>query len=553
MAEHLHFLPLGGCGEIGMNMNLYEYGGKWLMVDCGVTFNHDLGIEILTPDPQFIESRSKNLVGLVVTHGHEDHIGAITHLYSKFKCPIYGTAFTLGLVKRKLQDAGMQSMAELHEIDLKGTFKAGPFEMEFVTMTHSIPEPNGLYIKTPGGSVFHTGDWKLDKNPLIGETTDVERLKEIGKEGVDTLVCDSTNALLAGRAGSELDVRESLADIIAQQKNRVFVACFASNVARVETAALAAEQAGRKVALVGRSLHRMVEVARECGYLADLPEFISEQEAMKLPKDQVMLICTGSQGESRAALTRIARGKHRDVRISPNDMVIFSARMIPGNEDDIHRVQILLGERGAEVLTEEDGFIHVSGHPSQDDLRDLYTWLKPKSLVPVHGEFNHLRGHCKFAEEEGIAHTILPHNGQMIRLQRGKAPVVVEEVHFGALALDGQDLVPLTSDHLGEREMLKSMGTIFITLIVNNQAKAIAPPQITSYGLQARGKHGSLLDAVNQGIEEALEAVASQDAAHNSDKIQDMVRYQVRQVVGSYTGKKPMISAHIVKIKGKKS
>ncbi|MDC0344646.1 ribonuclease J [Alphaproteobacteria bacterium] len=550
--KHMHFLPLGGSGEIGMNLNLYEFAGKWLMIDCGITFEHDLGIEVITPDPTFIVERKKDLVGLVVTHAHEDHVGAIPYLYQKFKCPIYATPFTMGMVKRKLKDVGLLDQAELHEISLTGKFSIEPFDLEYVTLTHSIPEPNGLAVTTEAGTVFHTGDWKIDPTPLIGDETDVKRLKEIGKEGVLALVCDSTNALVAGRAGSEKQVREAMDNLVQEQTGRVVVACFASNIVRVETAALAAQKNGRKVALVGRSLFRMVEIAKDVGYLRDLPPFISLDEAMSLPKERVMMICTGSQGESRAALTRIAMGSHPGARLSAGDTVIFSSRMIPGNEESIHRVHMELEGRDIDVITTEDTFIHVSGHPSREDLTDMHNWVTPDALIPVHGEYRHMRAHAKLGEANGIKHSYVPSNGHLVRLEKGKAPKLVEEVHSGYMALDGQDLVPLTSTHLSEREMLKNTGSLFITLIVGAKAKLVAPPQVTLFGVVQGDRVNAVTEGVKQGIDEALETTRNRGHSDDNVKVREAVRHQVRQVVGSHVGKKPMIGVHVVRIKGKK-
>ena len=550
--KHMHFLPLGGSGEIGMNMNLYEYEGKWLMVDCGITFEHDLGIEVITPDPKFIEERQKDLVGLVVTHAHEDHVGAIPYLFNKLKCPIYATPFTMGMVRRKLQDVGLLAQAELHVVPLSGKFSMAPFDLEFVTLTHSIPEPNGLLITTGAGTVFHTGDWKIDNDPLMGDVTDVNRLEEAGKAGILSLVCDSTCALLAGRAGSERQVREAMDQLVGEQTGRVVVACFASNVARLSTAALAAKKNGRQAALVGRSMFRMVEIAREAGYLKDIPPFIKMDEAMVMPRDKVMLICTGSQGEERAALSRIANGSHPQVKLSRGDTVIFSSRMIPGNEESIHKMQMNLESNGLEVITAEDTFIHVSGHPSRDDLTDMQKWTQPESLIPVHGEYRHMRAHAKLGEDNGIQFTYVPKNGDLIRLQKGTAPKLVEEVHSGYLAIDGQDLVSLKSSHLSEREMLKNVGSLFLTLVVGGNGKLVAPPQVTFFGLVRKEKVDHVNDAVKQGIDEALEQIRTRGHESDNNRIREAVRHHVRQVVGSYTGKRPMIGVHIVLIKGKK-
>ena len=541
--KQIYFLPLGGSGEIGMNMNLYAYEDQWLMVDCGITFEHDLGIDVITPDPTFV--LNKKLVGIVCTHAHEDHVGALPYLYQKFTdCPLYATPFTMGVVKRKLQDVGKLNPDFLHTVQLKERFSIAPFDLEFITLTHSIPEPNGLVIRTPAGVIFHTGDWKIDMEPLIGAPIDGNRLTEIGKEGVLSLVCDSTNAGLAGRSGSERSVRKSLTQLIQGKKGRVVAACFASNVVRLESIILAAQQNGRCVALVGRSLNRIVDIARETGYLKNLKPFVKIEEAMKQPNAQVMLICTGSQGESKAALTRIAAKTHPKVRLSAGDAVIFSSRMIPGNEVSIHHLQRQLESQGIEIITDEDALTHVSGHPNQEDLKDMYRWVQPASLIPVHGEYRHMRAHAQWGEKNGIPHTYVPYNGQLICLEKGKKPQLVKEVETGRLALDGQDLVPLSSTHLEERSTLKEGGVCFITLIIGSKSQLLSAPEVTCFGLTHKEKLG---DTIKEVIDEILE-----EPFQDNVKIRALVMRHVRQIVGSYTGKKPLISVHIARIKGKK-
>uniref|UniRef100_A0A2B4R176 Ribonuclease J 1 n=1 Tax=Stylophora pistillata TaxID=50429 RepID=A0A2B4R176_STYPI len=511
----LRFLPLGGSGEIGMNLNLYEYGGKWLMVDCGVTFAHDLGLELITPDPSYIIDRRDDLVGLVLTHAHEDHIGAIVLLWPQLKCPLYATPFTAALIRRKLQRAGLLDQVELNVIPIKGTFNLEPFSLEYVTLTHSIPEPNALVIKTPAGSVVHTGDWKLDPNPLIGEVSDQKRLEELGDEGVLALVCDSTNATLAGRTGSEADVREALTDLVAQQKDRVAIACFASNVTRLETAARVAEATGRQVALVGLSLWRMYEASKEVGYLTNVSPFLKAEEAMGLPKNEVLLVCTGSQGEERAALARISQKQHPEVHLSAGDTVIFSSRMIPGNEEQVHALHLRLEEQDINVITSEETFTHVSGHPAQDDLKDMYAWVRPQVLVPVHGERRHMKVQAKLGEEAGIPHTIIPHNGSLIELVKDKAPKVMDTVPAGRWALDGQDLIPLGSPHLKERERLKEAGFVAVTIVVDAKARLIASPQMTFMGVSSKDRLLKTQENVENAIEDALLEMPHKDRDQN--------------------------------------
>ncbi|HLB80253.1 MAG TPA: ribonuclease J, partial [Dongiaceae bacterium] len=396
-ADELLFLPLGGTGEIGMNLNLYGHAGKWLMIDLGITFGDDTtpGIEVIMPDPGFIAERRADLAGLVLTHAHEDHIGAVPYLWPRLRCPIFATPFTAALLRRKLRDAGLQDQAPITEVPMSGRFAVGPFELELITLTHSIPEPNAVVVRTPLGTVLHTGDWKLDPEPLVGPLADEVALRRLGEEGVLAMVCDSTNALVAGESGSEAAVRESLGRLVGRLTQRVAIACFASNVARLETGAWVAAAHDRHAGLVGRSLWRIDAAARETGYFADLPPFVREHDVAYLPREKVLMLCTGSQGEPRSALARIARGDHPGVTLEPGDAAIFSSRIIPGNERAIGRLQNDLARMGVEVVTERDHFVHVSGHPAQGELAAMYQWVRPRVAVPVHGEARHLRAHAR--------------------------------------------------------------------------------------------------------------------------------------------------------------
>ncbi|HEX7969985.1 MAG TPA: ribonuclease J, partial [Stellaceae bacterium] len=367
-----------------MNLSLYGYGGRWLMIDCGISFADETlpGVDVIMPDPGFIAERADQLAGLVVTHAHEDHIGAIPHLWRRFRCPVYATPFTAAVLRQKLIEAGMEHEVPITEVPMSGRFAVGPFEIELVTLTHSIPEPNAVVLRTPLGTVLHTGDWKFDPDPLVGGTADMARLRSLGDEGVLAMICDSTNALRAGEAGSEADVRKSLIDIVGRCRNRVVIACFASNVARVESAAAAAAAHDRHTALVGRSLWRIEHAARETGYLQGVPPFLTDEEAGYLPREKVLLVCTGSQGEPRSALARIADDDHPEIVLEEGDTVIFSSRVIPGNERTIGRLQNRLAALGVEIITEQDHFVHVSGHPAQDELTRMYQLVRPRIAVP---------------------------------------------------------------------------------------------------------------------------------------------------------------------------
>src|SRR6478672_3388423 len=443
--DALFFVPLGGAGEIGMNLNVYGYRGQWLIVDCGVTFGeeeHQPGVDVIMPEPACIIERKDQLLGIVATHAHEDHIGAIPYLWPQLQCPVWATPFTAALLRAKLIESGLAGQVRVTTVPMSGRFQIGPFDLELITLTHSIPEPNAVVIRTSAGTVLHTGDWKLDPEPLIGSPTDEDRLRQVGDEGVLAIVCDSTNALKPGSSGSEGELRQSLTDLIGRYDGRVAVACFASNVARLSTISHAARANDRNVALVGRSLWRMDKAARENGYLADVPKFLTEDEAGYIPRDKVVLICTGSQGEPRAALARIARDDHPHIVLEEGDAVIFSSRIIPGNEKSIGRLHNALLRLGVEVVTDEDHFTHVSGHPYRDELVRMYQMVRPQVAIPVHGEARHLLGHAELARRCQVAQAVVVENGDMVRLDRGGA-AIVDEVPSGRIANDGKTLLPI--------------------------------------------------------------------------------------------------------------
>ena len=398
------FLPLGGTGEIGMNLNLYRYEGRWLAIDCGIGFGGAAHpeVEVMMPDPAFIAERRKALVGLVITHAHEDHIGAVAHLWPQLQCPVYATPFAATVLRRKLAEAGLLDQVPVHAIAPGGSFTLKPFGLQFIRMAHSVPEAQALVIRTPAGIVLHTGDFKLDPEPLVGPPSDEAALKALGDEGVLAMVCDSTNAMVEGHSGSEGEVRRSLVDVIKGLKGRVAVTCFASNVARVESVALAAKAAGRVVAIVGRSLKNLDAAARTCGYLKGIAPFLSEDQANDIDDDRLLILITGSQGEQRSALSRVAMDTHPRIELGAGDNVVYSSRMIPGNERAIGDVQDALVRRGVRVLTDDDHMVHVSGHPAREELRRLYELVRPKFSVPTHGEWRHLSAHAALAQELGV-------------------------------------------------------------------------------------------------------------------------------------------------------
>ena len=544
----LFFVSLGGAGEIGMNLNLYGYAGDWLILDCGVTFGDDSqpGLEVVMPDPAFIVERRDRLLGIVATHAHEDHIGAIPYLWTQLRCPVWATPFTASLLRTKLVEASLADKVRINVVPMSGRFTVGPFDLELITLTHSIPEPNAVALRTPVGTVLHTGDWKFDPNPLIGSTSDEAALRRLGDDGVLAMIGDSTNALRPGTSGSEADLRQSLINLVGRYDARVAVACFASNVARLETIARAAAAHGREVALVGRSLWRIDKAARENGYLADLPRFLTEEEAGYLPRDKIVLICTGSQGEPRSALARIAREDHPNIVLETGDVAIFSSRIIPGNEKAINRLQNALVRLGVEIVTEEDHFVHVSGHPARDELVRMYQMVRPRVAIPVHGEARHLIAHAHLAEECQVQQPLVIQNGDMVRLTPSGA-AIVDEVPVGRLASDGKGLLPLGGAALKDRRRIILNGSAVATLVVDRQGRLAAPPAISLLGLvEETAASGAVpfLCAAAQCALGDLPAVARRD----DNVVRDAVRRAVRRQINERFGKRPLIEIHLVRI-----
>jgi ribonuclease J len=442
--DEILFLPLGGCARIGMNMSLYGHDGKWLIVDSGVTFPDDdeaPGIEALMADPRFLEDRQDAIAGLVVTHAHEDHIGAIHHLWPRLRCPIYATPFAAHVLRERLVEAGIARDVRLRVFEVGSRFSVGPFEIETISVTHSIPEPVALAIRTAAGTVLHTGDWKLDPHPLVGQATDLDALRRLGDEGVLAMMCDSTNAVVEGSTGSEAEARAGLIAAFAGRKGAIAVTGFASNVARMKAVCEAAKANDRRVVLAGRSLLRMEQAARATGHLDGIPDFLGLEDAKRTDRRNLVLMCTGSQGEERAALSRIARGDHRSLSLEKGDTVFFSARVIPGNEPHVGAIQTLLKRRGVEIVTPSDAPIHVSGHPARDDLRKMYALVRPRIAVPVHGTIHHLEEHARLARSCGVERAIVPEDGDIVRLG-GAGTGVIENIGVRMIGHDGRGLVP---------------------------------------------------------------------------------------------------------------
>jgi ribonuclease J len=544
----LHFLPLGGSNEIGMNLNLFAYGDQWLMVDLGITFGDDTtpSLDIIMPDIRFIEGKRDKLLGLVLTHGHEDHIGAVPYLWSRLKCPVYATPFTASLVRRKLADANLLDKVELHEVPLSGDMEIGPFKIDLVRLTHSIPEPNGLAITTPAGVIYHTGDWKFDPEPVIGAPPDYARLSNLGDNGVLALIGDSTNVFVNGETASESNLYADLSAIFKEHTGRVAMTSFASNVARLETITRAALAADRHVGLVGRSMWRIEAAARENGYLSDLPPFVREDEIALLPARHTAIICTGSQGESRAALSRIADGSHQHVSLGPGDTVVFSSRKIPGNERAIQRLQNRLIAGGIDIITDDDRFVHVSGHPSRGDLTRMYGLVRPQVAIPVHGEQMHLIAHAALAKECQVPDAIVPNNGSLIRLYPGPAEII-DQVPSGYLALDSGRLKALNAESIRDRNKLLYNGSVSATVVLNAKGDLLADPTVALRGIDD-GEAGveaseDLIDLVIDTVE-----TMSKSARQRDQSIRQQVEQAVRREIRQVYDKRPLVDIHLVRV-----
>ena len=528
-----------------MNLNLYRCNGKWLAIDCGIGFggNENPEVEIMMPDPGFIAERRDKMLALVITHAHEDHIGAVAHLWRQLRCPIYATPFATAVLKRKLGEAGLLNEVRITTIAPGGSFEIGPFACTFMPVTHSIPEAQALVLRTPYGTVLHTGDWKLDPNPLIGLPVDEAAFRRLGDEGVLAMVCDSTNAMVDGHSGSEADVRTSMSELIRGIRGRVAVTCFASNVARVESIALAARDAGRQVALVGRSLRNLEAAARECGYLRTVPPFVAEDDAGSVPDNNLLILVTGSQGEPRSALSRIAADTHPNIALGEGDTVVFSSRMIPGNERPITAVQDSLVRRGVRVITDKEHMTHVSGHPARDELRTLYEWVRPKFAVPVHGEWRHMQAHAALAKETGSTPMILE-DGDMLSLAPGR-PEVVDSAPVGRLALDGNRVVPLTGGVLAARRRMLFNGVVLGSFAVDRSGRVMGQPQVSAPGLfepddpEATRVTNDFTQAV-QGLPAALRL--------DDSALADAARSALRRALGRKQQKRPMVDVHLLRV-----
>jgi len=539
--KELLFLALGGSGEIGMNANLYGCDGKWIMLDLGVTFGSQdyPGIDIVMPDLEFIEDRKNDLLGIVLTHGHEDHIGAIPYLAADLGVPLYANRFTAGLIAHKLAEEGLEKEVEIKVVDIDDSFTLGPFGIRLVPLAHSILEMSAVVIDTPYGRIFHTGDWKLDEEPILGTPATAAALTAIGDEGVDFLVCDSTNAFNAEASGSEGALRTGLQAAVGAAKGRVVVTTFASNAARLATLGAVAKATGRSLCVAGRSLDRILGVARSVGYLKDFPPTVDFDEAMRLPRDKAMVIATGGQGEPRAALARMAGDVHQ-IKLEAGDTVVFSSKQIPGNEVAIGRIMNQLAAKDVLTVTEKQAHIHVSGHPGQPELAALYGWLRPKLVVPVHGEIRHMHEQARFALEKGVPDALVQENGDLVRLAPGLAKIL-ERVRSGRLILDGDVILPADGETINERRKLALNGHISVAAIFSDNR--FVESAISYRGVPVEDEREAFVDEMREAAEQAATG-----PARDREKLREAIRLGVRRIATDWTGKKPVVDVMLVDI-----
>lgn len=552
--EELVFAPLGGVGEIGMNLSIYGLGNRqqraWLAIDLGVSFGdeeHLPGIDLIMPDVSFLEKERKNLMGLVLTHAHEDHFGAIIDLWPKLKCPIYATQFSAALFEAKCAAERNAPKIPVTVVPSGGRVDIGPFNVEFIPVAHSIPESHALAIHTEVGTVLHTGDWKIDPTPIIGRPTDEKRLRELGDAGLLALIGDSTNAVRDGRSPSEAEVASSITELVKAAKGRVAVTTFASNVARLKAVAIAAKAADREVVVVGRAMERVVQVARETGYLDGVQSFRSAEVYGHLPQDKVLALCTGSQGEPRAALARIANDDHPEITLNRGDSVIFSSRTIPGNEKAVGAIINGLVLQGVEVITDRDQLVHVSGHPRRDELRDMIAWTRPQLLIPVHGEALHLNEHAKLARAAGVPRVLVCRNGDLVKLGPGD-PGIIGQVPAGRLYKDGTILEDSKSRAVGERRRMAFSGCAFVAIAMTEQGELADDPAVELVGIPEKNKAGEpfddlVFDAVVSTVEGLPKA-----RRRDPDALAESVRRAVRSVINEHWGKKPPCLVHVLRV-----
>lgn len=552
-SDELFFVPLGGLGEIGMNLALYGFGRKghvkWLIVDCGVAFaGPELpGIDLIVPDIGFVEKIRRDLAGLVITHAHEDHIGAVTDLWPQLSCRLYATRFAAALFEAKRLAEPSLPEIPITVVDQGLSIKVGPFDVEFISMAHSIPESSALAIRTGLGTILHSGDWKIDPAPGLGKPTDARRLAAIGEEGVLALISDSTNILREGASPSEADVAKTLREIIAQASGRVTVTTFASNVARIRAVAEAAAAAGRSVLMVGRAMERVTAIARECGYLDGIDDFLTQDSFPHLPREKLVLLATGSQGEGRAAIARMSEGSHPVVSLTPGDTLIFSSRTIPGNEREVQKIINNFIRAGIEVITDRTALVHASGHPRRGEVAELYRWTRPQIAIPAHGENLHLAEHAAFARSQGVPHVIAAHNGDLVRLAPG-LPSIIDEVPNGRYCKDGNSLLAATDEVLKTRQKLGFAGIVTIALAITAKGDLAGVPDVLADGLPARTYEGKAIDRI---IDDALFQTFDQlprPKRRDADLVSTAIEKAVRNAVATVWGKRPLVRVLVVEV-----
>ncbi len=547
------FCPLGGSGEIGANMNLYGFGKlqnrKWLVVDCGVTFAEDSipGVDLIVPDPDFIYQYKKNCLGIIITHGHEDHIGALVHIWPGLKTNIYATPFTALLIKEKFREKKINIEDYLKIIPLNGIIDLDIIKINYVSLTHSILEPNALLIEFNNKNIFHTGDWKCDLDPMLGSKINEKKLREIGDKKILAMICDSTNIFTEGRSGSERDVRDSMLNIFEQQKNRILVTIFASNAARMQTAFYCAKKTNRIISLVGRSMHRIYNTAKACGYFDDLQPPLDPRDARKIPRDKIVYLCTGSQGEPRGAMSRIANDDHPDVDIVPGDTVIFSSRIIPGNEKKLFKIHNQLVRRGINVVSEENAFIHVSGHPGREEMSDMYDWIRPEISVPVHGEHRHLKEHYEFAKSKQVKNPTIIENGDVLRLFPGK-PEIIDKVNSGKLLVDGNKLIDEESIFLKERKNISHNGFLDVSLLISKKGVLDRSPIVNLKGLPFVDNE---LNEIRYEIEDRIFDICKSFSLNNKKQevnLIDNLKNSLRKIIYNRISKKPYTNINLIRL-----
>lgn len=550
--DELYFIPLGGAEQFGVNLNVYGYQGKWLVVDCGLGFADEKfpGIDILLPDPKFLEERKKDLLGLIITHAHEDHIGAVAHLWPRLRCPIYASPFTAAVLRKKMSENKACRDAEIIEIKQGGSVKLKPFQITFTPVTHSVPQTSALFIETDVGNIVHSGDWNLDPKPTIDAPTDPALFKAFGDKGVLAYIGDSTNAEVDGTSGSEDDVEQGLEAVFKECGGRIAITMFASNIGRLRSICLAAKATGRQVALIGRSLHTMTAAANDCGYLKDVPPFVSEDDLGYLPDDKVVMVLTGSQGEARAQLARIARGEHPEISLRQGDTVIFSARAIPGNEREIIDVKNNLAASRVRIISprETKHCIHVSGHPARAEITQMLQWVKPNTVIAVHGERTMLEAHAELARSLQVPNAIVPNNGAVIRLYPS-TPQVIDHVETGLLAVEPGRIIDAGHQAILQRRKLQFSGTVHATLVMNARGDLVSDPQVSTVGLvDPDAPDGQKFeDQILDEIEDIL-ADMTREELYDDKFVSEEMRIGIRRFVYHKLNLKPKATIHLVRV-----